>query len=179
MKKKSHLLSFFVVAAVFFSTANLADDANKSQAELKQKLVGAAGPSGPFARKEDFPKSYFLIPQNLPFMVGLSLHHPMSKSLILSSVQKHKIKQIKENTVPVVVKAAKQIKRLELALAQQFIDGASPFDMDSLVDEISVLRTALPKKHIRCIHQLRTILTGKQFAILQGFAAGNINNSIK
>lgn len=168
--KKLALLSSILAATLAFSPISVAGDPDKTRADFKAKLSKMAGDLGPFARSEDFPKSYFLIPQNLPFMVGLSLHHPMSKSLKLSNEQKAGIKKIKESTVPVVAKAGKEIKDLEVSLAQKFIDGATVSDMEKLVDEISALRTDLTKKHLVCIDQVRTILTPEQFKTLQGYA---------
>ena len=161
--------SLLVIGATAL-TATYADDPSKTRADFKAKLAKMAGPLGPFARAEDFPKSYFLISQNLPFMVGLSMHHPMSKSLKLSDEQKAGINKIKKVTVPVVAKAGKHIKEKELALAKAFIDGASVADMEKMVDEISALRTDLTKNHLVCIDQVRTILTPEQFKILQGYA---------
>ena len=65
-----------------------------------------------------------------------------------------------------------QIKEKEVALAQAFIDGASVANMEKLVDEISLLRTDLSKKHLVCIHQVREILTSEQFKTLQSYAGG-------
>ncbi|HIQ15411.1 MAG TPA: hypothetical protein EYH38_07575 [Leucothrix sp.] len=172
MKNKLILAISLLVLTAQFSSTTYAEDPNKTRAEFKAKLAKMAGPLGPFARSEDFPKSYFLIPQNLPFMVGLSLHHPMSPSLKLTDEQKAGINKIKKVTVPVVAKAGKQIKEKEVALAQAFIDGASVADMEKLVDEISALQTDLTKKHLICIHQVREILTPEQFKTLQGYAGG-------
>lgn len=173
MKKRINkyaVVSSLLFIAVSFTAPSYADDADKVRADFKAKLAEMAGPLGPFARAEDFPKSYFLIPQNLPFMVGLTMHHPMSQSLDLSDKQKGDIKKIAEATVPVVTKAGKEIKVLEVALAKKFVDGATPSEMDGMVDEISVLRTELTKKHLRCIDQVRTILTAEQFDAVQGYA---------
>ena len=172
MKNKLILASSLLMLTATFSTTTYAEDPKKTRAEFKAKLAKMAGSLGPFAGTENFPKSYFLIEQNLPFMVGLSLHHLMSKSLKLSEEQKAGINKIKKTTVPVVAKAGKQIKEKELALAQAFIDGASVADMEKMVDEISTLRTDLTKKHLVCIDQVRKILTPEQFKTLQGYAGG-------
>ena len=169
---KALIASSLLIIGATALTATYAEDLNKASAEFKAKLSKAAGPLGPFANAEDFPKSYFLIQKNLPFMVGLSLHHPMSKSLKLSDEQKAGLNKIEKTTVPFVLKAGKQIKDKEVVLAQKFIDGASVADMEKLVDEISVLRTDLTKKHLVCIHQVREILTPEQFKSLQGYAGG-------
>lgn len=166
---KTLVASSLLIIGATALTATYAEDP-KSPAAFKAKLLKMAGPLGPFAGSEDFPKSYFLISQNLPFMVGLTLHHPMSKSLKLSDEQKAKIEKIKKSTVPIVAKAGKHIKEKELVLAQKFIDGASVDDMEKMVDEISTLRTDLTKKHLVCIDQVRTILTPEQFKTLQGYA---------
>jgi len=172
MKNKLILATSLLMMSAQFSSATYAEEPNKTRTEFKAKLAKMAGPLGPFARREDFPKSYFLISQNLPFMVGLVLHHPMSKSLKLTDEQKAGIKKIKKVTVPIVAKAGKQIKEKEVVLAQAFIDGASVADMEKRVDEISALRTLLTKKHLVCIDQVRTILTADQFKTLLAYAGG-------
>ena len=50
--------------------------------------------------KDDFPKSYFLVHQNLPYLAGLSIHHPKSSILGLSKKQIEAIKEVKRKTVP-------------------------------------------------------------------------------
>lgn len=172
MKNKLILAISLLALTAMFGSTTYADEPNKTRAEFKAKLAKMAGPLGPFAKAERFPKSYFLIQHNLPFMVGLTMHHPMSKSLKLSDEQKVGIKKIKDATIPVVVKAAKQIKEKEVVLAQAFIDGASVADMEKMVESISAMRTKLSKKHLLCIHQVREILTPEQFKTLQGYAGG-------
>jgi hypothetical protein len=89
MENKLFLVSIFTIFSIItFSFSSVsAEEPNKKQAEFKAKLLKMAGSLGPFARAEDFPKSYFLLPQNLPFMVGLTLHHPKSKTLKLTEKQ--------------------------------------------------------------------------------------------
>lgn len=168
---KLGILSSILVMALTVTHSSYAGESENPRAAFKAELLKKTGSLGPFARSEDFPKSYFLIPQNLPFMVELSLHHPMSKTLKLTDEQKGKIKKIKETTVPVVVKAGTKIKQLEIALAQKFIDGATLSDMEKQVDEISALRTDLTKKHLVCIDQVRAILTPEQFKTLQEYTS--------
>ncbi len=160
-----------LITTIFISAMAINQTAYaETHAEFKARLLKIAGPLGPFAMSEDFPKSYFLISKNLPFMVGLTLGHPMKTKLGLTKEQVSKIKEIKKNTVPVVAKAGKKIKLKEIELANKFIAGASVDDMAEMVEDIAEMRTKLTKKHLVCIDQVRAILTTKQFKILQGYA---------
>jgi len=60
----------------------------EKQAAFKAMMLQKAGPVGPFAGSEDFPKSYFLIPKNLPFLVLMTLSHPIGEKLNLTDAQK-------------------------------------------------------------------------------------------
>lgn len=142
-------------------------------ADFAKMLKDKAGDQGQFYRgREDFPKDYFLVPNNLPFLAGLSLHHPKSSTLKLSDKQIEAIKQIKKITVPAVVKKSKKIKMLELELAQKIAvesnDAESQF---KLVDHISKLRTELTKAHLKCINEVRSVLSKEQYTKLLKYAA--------
>lgn len=145
-------------------------DGHKKEGDFKTKMMEMAGPLGPFAASERFPKSYFLMADNLPFMVGLALMHPMKDTLNLTDEQEAKIQAIKEATVPKVLEAARQIKDKEIVLANKIIDGEKATDQEALVDEIGQLRIALTKKHLACIDKVRAILTDDQFKIMQSYA---------
>ncbi|PIE45063.1 MAG: hypothetical protein CSA45_04680 [Gammaproteobacteria bacterium] len=136
------------------------------------KLAKVAGEKGIFAPHENFPKDYFLVPKNLPFLVGLSLHHPKSSELNLSKEQIEKIKAVKKVTVPTVLKSAKAIKALEWELANNIVvKKMSAESQYNLVEKIANLRTELTKKHLTCIERVRAILTDEQFAILSDYAS--------
>ncbi|PID66448.1 MAG: hypothetical protein CR975_02775, partial [Gammaproteobacteria bacterium] len=83
-----------------------------------------------------------------------------------------KILAVKKVTVPKVLKMAKQIKTLELKLA----DNMQSKDVDveaqyPLVDEIAELKTQLTKAHLKCIKSVRNILTDEQFETLKNYVA--------
>ena len=153
--------------------------------DFAKKLKKAAGEQGKFYRgKEEFPKDYFLVHQNLPFLAGLSLHHPKSSTLGLSKEQIKEIQKIKKNTVPAVLKKSKEIKTLELELAQNIaIDSNSAKSQEDIVNKISKLRTELTKAHLVCINEVRSILTKEQYKKLLNYAtkmgAKNKSNKFK
>jgi len=161
---------FILFTAFLFSSSVLAYDQHDHKANHKAMLLEQAGALGPFTQQEDFPKSYFLIHQNLPFMVGLSLMHPKSETLKLNDQQKSKIQEIMKSTMPVVIKNAREIKQRELALANDFINQATVEDMEKQVDAIGKLRIALSKKQVRCIEKVRSILNQQQFETLISYA---------
>lgn len=148
------------------------------------KLAKAAGVSGQFIKtKENFPKDYFLVNNNLPFLAGLTLHHPKSSSLGLSKKQIKAIQEIKKRTVPPVIKASQDVKMLELKLAQNIaIDTNSAKSQYELVDAISKIRTDLTKAHLQCINDVRAVLTKKQYKKMLKYATKLVkkkNNKFK
>ena len=153
------------------ATAALNAKPNVEKPEMfKEILKKAAGAPGPFANEklENFPKGYFLIPFNLPYLVGLSLHHPRSSELGLSDEQIRAITQIKESTVPVVLKKARRIKDLELQLLEEMERHPDdPKRLTPLVEEIAQKRTELTKEHLKCIVAVRKILTDKQYETIK------------
>ncbi len=142
---------------------------NMQQGEGAKKLAKMAGEKSPYyrAKKEAFPKDYFMINQNLPFLVGVSLFHPESDQLKLSKEQLDKLVEMKNTTVPAAAKVAKQIKALEQDLAQAMIEEhQTPESQFGLVDKISKMRTELTKAHLKCIHDIQDVLSPAQFKTL-------------
>jgi len=141
--------------------------------DFTKKLKEAAGKQGQFVVGKDiFPKSYFLVHQNLPFLAGLSLHHPKSSTLGLSQEQIKALQEIKKNTVPLVIKKAQEIKKLELELAQNVaIDTSTPESQYEIVDKIAKLRTELTKAHLKCINEVRAVLSKEQYKKLVVYAS--------
>ena len=149
-------------------------DANLEKGEGAKKLAKMAGEKSPYYRsaKESFPKDYFLVSQNLPFLVGISLFHPNSDTLKLDKKQLEAIIKSKNTTVPVAVKMAKQIKAMELELAVASLDEKKdPKSLNELVEKISKARTDLTKAHLACIHNIQQILSDEQYATLLKLAS--------
>ena len=149
---------------------------NVQMGAMKAKLKKMAGKPGIFLQgKENFPKDYFLVSKNLPFLAGLTLGHPQSSSLGLSKKQIQTIQKIAKVTVPKVVKVAKDIKMLELQLAQNIaIDSNTAKSQYEIVDAISKLRTDLTKAHLKCINEVRAVLTKEQYQKLLKYATVNM-----
>jgi hypothetical protein len=154
---------------------SLMAEPNVPRGDFGAKLKKMAGEQGQFYKgKENFPKDYFLVPNNLPFLAGLSLHHPMSSNLNLTQKQIDQIQAIKKVTVPPVVKASKDIKMLELKLAQNIaIDTNSAKSQYELVDAIGKIRIDLTKAHLQCINDVRAVLTKKQYQELLKYATSS------
>jgi len=141
---------------------------HKTMHAMMAKAAGEA--KSPFNKEENFPKEYFLIPKNLPYSIGLTLHHPKSSTLNLSKEQLEKLKKVKADTMPVVIEKAKEIKALELSLVKQLTqEHKKASELDALVDEIAAKKAALTKKHIRCIETVRETLTPEQRKIVKGY----------
>lgn len=164
------LISMVVVCG--FTLQSFAEPVIPSD-DFTKKLKEAAGKQGQFVVGKDiFPKSYFLVHQNLPFLAGLSLHHPKSSTLGLSQEQIKALQEIKKNTVPLVIKKAQEIKKLELELAQNVaIDTSTPESQYEIVDKIAKLRTELTKAHLKCINEVRAVLSKEQYKKLLVYAS--------
>ncbi len=164
------LISMVVVCG--FTLQSFAEPVIPSD-DFTKKLKEAAGKQGQFVVGKDiFPKSYFLVHQNLPFLAGLSLHHPKSSTLGLSQEQIKALQEIKKNTVPLVIKKAQEIKKLELELAQNVaIDTSTPESQYEIVDKIAKLRTELTKAHLKCINEVRAVLSKEQYKKLVVYAS--------
>ncbi len=153
-------------------TTSLMAEPNVPRGDFGAKLKKMAGEQGQFyVGKENFPKDYFLVPNNLPFLAGLSLHHPKSSNLNLSDKQIKDIQAIKKRVVPPVIKVSKDIKILELKLAQNIaIDTNTAKSQYEIVDAIGKLRIDLTKAHLQCINDVRAILTKEQYKKLLKYA---------
>ncbi len=146
---------------------------NMQKGEGAKKLAQMAGEKSPYyrAQKEAFPKDYFLVNQNLPFLVGVSLFHPNSDQLKLSKDQLDQLVKMKNTTVPAAAKVAKEIKAMELELAKAMIEEhKTPESQYALVDKIAKLRTDLTKAHLQCIYDIQKVLSPEQFKILMKLA---------
>jgi hypothetical protein len=137
--------------------------------EGMKKLAAMAGEMGPYFRgaKEVFPKDYFLVSQNLPFLVGAALFHPQSDTLKLSKEQLQKLGEMKKTIVPVSAKLAKEVKALELELAKGIVvEKKSPEELAPLVDKIAKIKSDMTKAHLDCIHTVQGLLSAEQFDTL-------------
>lgn len=165
MKKMLVVLSLLAMSVVLAQAKPVIDAKN-----LHTKLAKKAGKRGAFAPNEVFPKDYFLISKNLPFLVGYSLHHPKSSTLKLTKAQIDKIVKIKKTTVPKVVKMAKVIKALELEVEKNMEDKNVNLKAQyPILQKIADKKLELTKAHIECIKKVRNILSDKQFEILKNY----------
>ncbi len=169
--KKLAILSTVVLT---LGMGALSAEPNLKMGDGAAKLAKMAGEMSPYYRaaKEDFPKDYFLVNQNLPFLVGASLYHPNSDSLKLDKGQLEMMIKLRDKTVPAAAKVAKDIKALETELAKSIIeDKEDPKKLGELVDKISSLRAALTKAHLECIHDVQQALSAEQYTQLLKLAS--------
>lgn len=167
------LKKILIIGLSLGAVTMLLAEPNVPRKDFEAKLKKMAGEQGLFYKgKENFPKDYFLVPNNLPFLAGLSLHHPKSSSLGLSKEQIQSIKMIKKRVIPTVIKRSKDIKLLELKLAQNIaIDENSAKSQYEIVDAIGKLRIDLTKAHLQCINDVRAVLTKEQYKKLLSYSA--------
>jgi len=145
---------------------------NMSKDNLVKEIQKIKGEAGMFTKgEEEFPGDYFLIRKNLPYLVGLTLFHPESSSFGLSKEQIDKIWKVKEKTIPKVFKYAKEIKELELKLAQNIaIDFKPAKSQFALLEKIANLRLGLSKIHLECLNNVQDILSKEQYKKVLTFA---------
>ncbi len=135
--------------------------------EMKAKMAKMAGEVSIFNKHENFPKDYFLIPKNLPFALGLVLHHPKSSTLGLSKEQIEKLVTIKKEKQPAILKESKEIKKMELSLLSLLESNEGnrtkiTKEMSELVDAIAKRKAELTKGHLQCVIEVQNILTKEQ-----------------
>ena len=157
-----------IALALGLTTALMADaNIPMDKKAMKAKMTEMAGETSKFNKHENFPKDYFLIPKNLPFALGLVLHHPQSSTLGLSKEQIAKLVAMKKEKKPVILKEAKAIKALELSLVKMLETNEGnrtkvTDEMSKLVDEIAQKKAGLTKAHLQCIIDVQNVLTKEQ-----------------
>ena len=165
-KKRAAIL----LGALAIMSQTLMAKPNMQKPEMfKMILKKVGGEPGPFSKAERFPKSYMLVHDNLPYLVGVTLFHPMGDTIGLSGDQLAQIAKIKDRTVPVVLKSARKVKDLEIALANAFAmkkDAPKPEKFFADLDEIARQRLALSKAHLQCIQDVKDVMTPEQYAKL-------------
>ncbi len=157
-----------IALALGLTTALMADaNIPMDKKAMKAKMTEMAGETSKFNKHENFPKEYFLIPKNLPFALGLVLHHPQSSTLGLSKEQIAKLVAMKKEKKPLILKEAKAIKALELSLVNMLETNEGnqtkvSDEMSKLVDEIAEKKAGLTKAHLQCIIDVQNVLTKEQ-----------------
>ncbi len=162
------------ITAIALSSSLVAKPNMEKNPEGMKKLSAMAGDMSPYYRaaKEDFPKDYFLVSNNLPFLVGTALFHPNGDSLNLSKEQLAKFAEMKKTIVPVSAKLAKEVKALEMQLAKAIVvEKKTPESQSALVDKIAKIKADMTKAHLNCIHDVQKLLSDEQFSTLLKLAS--------
>jgi Spy/CpxP family protein refolding chaperone len=163
MKKIITLTLALGLTSLLMAEANIPLD----KKAMRAKIEKIAGEVSPFNKHENFPKEYFLIPKNLPFALGLVLHHPQSSTLGLTKEQIATLAQMKKDKTPAIVKSAKTIKGLELKLlglleSNEGNQTKVSDEMSKLVDDIASKKAELTKAHLQCVIEVQNVLTKEQ-----------------
>ena len=141
------------------------------------KMEKMAGPTGAFTTKENFPKDYFLMPKNLPYLVGMTLYDNSSAKLNLSKEQIEAILKIKEELLTKATKKALVVKKLELDMMQEIglkHKSKKATELYATVDKIAKLRAELTKIHLDCIEKVKAVLTPAQFEEMLDYGVVNM-----
>lgn len=172
MKLALKLIPLALLTSSLFAEPNL-----PPPVEDMVKLEKMSGKAGPFTVKDNFPKDYFLIPKNLPWLVGLSLFDPSSSKLNLTQKQIDALVEIKKSVTPKVAKKALVIKNLELEIVEKMTlkhKNAKAKDFYKTVDKIAKLKAELTKDHLECIEKVQAILTKEQYDELLDYGVVNM-----
>jgi len=180
MKKIVGVTLALGLISMLFADPNIPLD----KAKLKAKMAKIAGEPSPFNKHENFPKDYFLIPKNLPFALGLTLHHPKSSELGLSKEQIAKLVELKKSKKGAILKEAKEIKDLELKLLGMLESREGNLtkvtkEMSDLVDEIAKKKAELTKAHLQCIIDVQNVLTKEQRAKMADIIGKDPHSGVK
>jgi galactose-1-phosphate uridylyltransferase len=162
-------LTISTLLLVAISSSLMAKANMEKNPEGMKKLQAMAGEMGPYYRhkKEAFPKDYFLVGNNLPFLVGAALFHPQSDTLNLKPEQLKKLAEMKKTIVPVSAKLAKEVKAMEMELVKGIVeDKKTPDELAPLVDKIAKAKANMTKAHLSCIHDVQKLLSDEQFSTL-------------
>ena len=171
------LISLFITGSLLLTTSTFAKPNLPPPIQDVVKLEKMAGEPGPFTPKDNFPKDYFLMSKNLPYLVGLALYHPASSNLELSQKQIDALIEIKKTVTPKVAKAGLEVKKLELevvyaiAIKHNDVKAASLYEK---IDKIAKLQAELTKSHLRCIEKVKSILTDEQYEELMDYGVVNM-----
>jgi len=169
--------SLLLVTTLAFTTSAIAKSVLPPPIQDFVKLEKLAGDPGPFVSKEDFPKGYFLISNNLPFLIGLALYHPASSNLELTQKQIDALVKYKNSATPTLAKLALKIKTLELEIVSGIAlkyEGGKASDYFAKVDEIAKLKVDLTKAHLKCIVHVKKTLTQEQYEELLDYGVINM-----
>ena len=169
--------ALFISASIFFTTTAVAKPNLPAPVQDVVKMEKMAGDPGPFTPKDNFPKGYLLIPNNLPFLVGLSLYDASSSNLELSQKQIEALLGVKKSVMPELSKKALVVKKLELEIVNEVglkYKSATPESQYEKVDKIAKLKAELTKAHLRCIQKVKDILTKEQFEELLDYGVVNM-----
>lgn len=173
------MTTLFTITAstLLLSTSAIAKPNLPPPVEDVVKMEKIAGPAGAFTTKENFPKDYFLIPKNLPYLVGMTLYDPSSSNLGLSKEQIDAILKIKKELMASAVEKALVVKKLELEVVEKISfkhESAKAKDLYPKIDEIAKLKAELTKIHLDCIEKVKAVLTPKQFEEMLDYGVVNM-----
>jgi hypothetical protein len=172
-----NLQVLFITVTLLFTSTLFAKPNLPPPVEDFAKLKKIAGNTGPFVVKEDFPKSYFLIPKNLPYLIGLSLYHPSSSELNLSKEQITALLKVKKELTSYIVEVGLKVKKLELEVVNDISlkhKSVKAQNLYAKVDEIAKLKADLTKAHLRCIEKVKSILSAQQYEDLLDYGIVNM-----
>lgn len=167
-----------ILASSFLLSSNaVADPTLPPPIQDFVKMEKLAGPAGAFTSKDNFPKDYFLIPKNLPYLVGMTLYDNSSANLNLSKEQIETILKIKDDLMSIAIKKALVIKKLELDIMQEISfkqNSKKATEFYPTIDEIAKLKAELTKIHLDCIEKVKAVLTPEQFEEMLDYGVVNM-----
>lgn len=175
--KPTTAVASIVASTLLISTLASAKPNLPPPVEEFVKTEKMVGPAGPFVAKENFPKDYFLIPKNLPSLVGMTLYDSSSSNLELSKEQLEAIVKIKQELTQTALEKSLKVKKMELEIVEAIglkHSGTKAKDLYPKLEEIAKLKIELTKMHLECIEKVKAVLTPKQFEEMLDYGIVNM-----
>lgn len=107
--------------------------------------------------------------EGLPHMTKLLVQNWDKTALGLTAKQKEKLLVVRKETLMAVKSIKKQLKPLEMEVAEAMIDREDPQSVEKQLIEISKLKLEASRIHLKCIAQTTAILSEEQVAFLLPF----------
>jgi hypothetical protein len=133
-------------------------------------IAAQAGNMGPQNKKEHKLHALFLINGKLPHLMKPIKAHWDDPILGLSAKQKEQLKAVQKESMIVINQLKKEIPPLEAQVKQEMMAGRSPEEIKPLVDRIAALKSKGTMVHLRCLYQVRSILSHEQITTLRKLA---------
>jgi len=134
-------------------------------------MMAQEEPDNPFLGDDNFPMGYSLLADSMPNFMHIYMKGGGMHKLDLTQAQEEAIEEVFATRPRKVMKAAREIKKLETKLVLQVIDeGKNAKDVKALLDQIAQKRKEMTVMQIGCLSIFKKTLTKEQYQVLRKMA---------